>query len=83
MHINRMHAHTRTHSLFGYTVSSKKWTFVGKRSASSCGREFCPPRSDEYAGLRTSQEELIPSDGHTRTVSQTPTAWWLAALFQV
>lgn len=29
-------------------------------------------RSDEYAG--TSQEELIPSDRHTGTVSQTPTA---------
>lgn len=26
-------------------------------------------RSDEYAGPRTSQEELIPSDGHTTTVS--------------
>lgn len=38
------------------------------------GVEFCPPRSDEYAGPRTSQEELIPSYGHTRTVSQTPTA---------
>lgn len=44
VHINRMHAHARTHSLFGYTVSSKKWTFVGKSSASSCGREIRPQR---------------------------------------